>query len=49
VDLFRFGLLKDLHLTLPEDVAAERALWDQLHALTAYYDENNLRFDHPKS
>jgi hypothetical protein len=49
VDLFRFGLLKDLHLSLPADVDAEKTLWDQLHGLTAYYDENNLRFDHPKS
>ncbi len=49
VDLFRFSLLKDLHLSLPADVDAERTLWDQLHQLTDYYDVNNLRFDHPKA
>jgi hypothetical protein len=49
VDLFRFGLLKDLHLSLPADVDAERTLWNELHELTAYYDLNNLRFEHPKS
>lgn len=49
VDLFRFGLLKDLHLSLPADTDAERVLWDQLNGLTAYYEKNNLRFEHPKS
>jgi hypothetical protein len=49
VDLFRFGLLRDFHLSLPADVVAERTLWDQLNQLTAYYDVNNFRFEHPKS
>jgi hypothetical protein len=30
-------------------VDAERTLWNELHELTAYYDLNNLRFEHPKS
>jgi hypothetical protein len=49
VDLFRFGLLRDFHISLPADVDAERTLWDQLNELTAYYDVNNFRFEHPKS
>lgn len=49
IDLFRLGLLRDLHLPLPADVVDERELWDQLNELTDYYDITNFHFEHPKT
>jgi hypothetical protein len=48
VDLFRFDLLKELRLAAPADVVDERALWAYLTALTAYGEEYNFRYEHPK-
>jgi hypothetical protein len=48
VDLFRFDLLKELRLAVPADVVDEWALWESLTALTAYSEEYNFRYEHPK-
>jgi hypothetical protein len=49
VDLFRFDLLKDLHIALPDDLVEEQALWDNLHRIHAYYEPQPLHYQHPKS
>jgi hypothetical protein len=48
IDLFRLGLIKDLHFPAPADVEEERDMWDRLNQLTSYYEVTNFRFD-PKS
>jgi hypothetical protein len=49
LDLFRFDLLKDLHLSLPDDVPGEQALWDTLHRIQSFYEPQSVHYQHPKS
>jgi hypothetical protein len=49
IDLFRFNLLTDLHIALPDDLPEEQALWDTLHRIHSYYEPQPLHYQHPKS
>jgi len=49
LDLFRFNLLTDLHIALPDDLPEEQALWDTLHRVHSYYEPQPLHYQHPKS
>ena len=46
VDLFRFNLIKDLHLPLPFGTDEERRLWLRLGELTGYGEEQSFRYGH---
>jgi hypothetical protein len=49
VDLFRFQLLKDLHLPLPTGIRAERALWTALQDLSTFGKEGlEIGYEHEK-
>lgn len=49
LDLFRFNLLTDLHIALPDDLPEEQALWDTLNLVHSYYEPQPLHYQHPKS
>lgn len=49
VDLYRFELLRALHVALPADLARERRLWDALNRISAYGERVDLRYEHPES
>jgi len=46
VDLYRFKVLKNLHIRLPTDLKSERELWDRLDGFIGYGDEISLAFEH---
>jgi hypothetical protein len=46
VDLFRFSLLKSLHVSLPETSYEERTLWQGLTSLTAGETDQVIRYRH---
>lgn len=46
VDLFRFDLLRALHLPLPADGEQERRLWLMINRQMAYGEAQSLTFDH---
>jgi hypothetical protein len=46
LDLFRFDLLKDLHIGLPGDLPEEQALWEMLHRIHSYYEPQSLHYEH---
>ena len=47
VDLFRFEVLKALHLTLPDDSEAERRMWEALTLSNQLLDEHRFPYAHP--
>jgi hypothetical protein len=47
VDLFRFRLLDDLHLGLPNGPEEERFLWERLGNMTGYARKEIIRYKHP--
>jgi hypothetical protein len=49
VDIKRFDLLKDLHVTLPLNPVAERAIWDDLaqQLLSKDYIAQRITYNHP--
>jgi hypothetical protein len=46
VDLFRFDLLRELHLPLPADGEQEMRLWLMINRQMAYGETQSLPFDH---
>jgi hypothetical protein len=49
IDLFRFALLPELHIPLPDSVVEERELWQTLDGLQSLYELRDMRYAHPKS
>jgi hypothetical protein len=49
IDLFRFTLLQQLNLSLPDGVLQERELWQDLDALHGMYEIRDMRYSHQKS
>jgi hypothetical protein len=47
VDLFRFKLLDDLHLALPNGPEEEKFLWERLGNMTGYARKEIIRYKHP--
>ena len=47
VELFRFDLLKGMHLPLPADSAAEQAIWTGLAERLAIGTDTPLTYEHP--
>lgn len=43
----RFRLFRDLHLQLPQDIAAERVLWEKVNFAIMYGRNEELIFKHP--
>jgi len=49
IDLHRFKLLEDLHISLPIDVQEENGLWDKLHRTHSFYESQMINYSHKKS
>ncbi|QIE27993.1 hypothetical protein SBC1_61050 (plasmid) [Caballeronia sp. SBC1] len=51
LDIYRFDLLKALHMPMPSDVEEERLVWGQLDRLadTEGGERHNFRFEHSKT
>jgi hypothetical protein len=47
VDLFRFKLIDDLHLALPNGPEEEKFLWERLGNITGYARKEIIRYKHP--
>ena len=46
-DLFRFGLLQELHIPVPANPKSERATWDQLNRFMIFEEPLDLEYAHP--
>lgn len=47
VDLFRFDVLKALHLPIPADARGERRTWESLTQANQLLGEGEMAYDHP--
>lgn len=45
LDVFRFDLLRELHLRLPADVEDERFMWESFDQLATYGENKNFRYE----
>jgi len=46
VDLFRFDLLRALHLALPRGTNEEQRLWEEIDLLSGFGEDRGVRYEH---